>query len=530
MEKTNKKGNAFAAFLDRKFRVSERGSSVSQEIIAGIGAFLVAVCALLMNTQMIGTQYGNYAGAYLAVSLIAFIGTMVMGFIANLPLMVNANMALSTVMISLLSTNTGLTYANVLAVTFLAAIISLVIAATPLKDIFVKALPSGVRKALPVGLGLYVAITALNNTGLLTNGAINGAKDRSELDLLYFWLMIAGTILLFVYLGAKRKNALGSTYMMLIAAMWVIGIVWFMEYFVGGQTATTLVYQRVNLIVATDGASPYNIVYGFQQLRVGELFREGFNFAAYTEGGGNAAMFIIESVLTFVCMTIYGNVGYTDAAMAAGEMEDVSESDEKKVLVFGSALNVISAILGGSPVSVAPQSAMAAKDGGKTGLAAVTAGIGFLIALFNWIFFAIMATGTNGVGMWINDTDTKLTAYVQDTFIFADLIMVFAGLAMLRAIAKVDTKNLREFVPFAATLFGMAVMDNFVLAIAFGVAAYVILTLLSKERKELNIAVIILCVVLVVFAVIALYYGFNYVTVQQFGPFGGPGGGPMPGM
>ncbi len=519
MEKTNKKGNAFAAFLDQKFRVSERGSSVSQEIIAGIGAFLVAVCALLMNTQMIGTQYGNYAGAYLAVSLIAFCGTMIMGFVANLPLMVNANMALSTVMISLLSTNTGLTYANVLAVTFLAAIISLVIAVTPLKDIFVKALPAGVRKALPVGLGLYVAITALNNTGLLTDGAIAGAKDRSELDLLYFWLMIAGIVLLLVYIGAKRKNAFGSTYMMLIAAMWVIGIVWFMEYFVGGQTATTLVYQRVNLIVATDGASPYNIVYGFQQLNIGELFRNGFNFAAYTEGGGNAAMFIIESIITFVCMTLYGNLGYTDGAAAAGELE-ISEADEKKVLIFGSALNVVAPILGATPVSVAPQSAMTTRDGGKTGLAAVTAGIGFLIALFNWIFFAIMATGTNGVGMWINDTDTKLTAYVQDTFVFADLMMVFVGLAMLRAVAKIDTKNVREFVPFAATLFGMAVMDNFVLGIAFGVAAYVILTLLSKERKELNIGVIILCAVLVVFAVIALYFGFNYVTVvqQMFGP------------
>lgn len=374
MEKT-KKQSAIAGFLDHTFKITERGSTVKQEIKAGIGAFFIAVCALLMNTQLIGTYYGNYAGAYLAVSLVAFLGTMVLGIVCNLPLLMTANMSLSTVLISVMSANTGLTYANVLAVTLLAALIYLVVVLTPAKKILVDALPQGVRKALPAGIGLYVIYTALKNAGILTaEGTMASAADFSDLELFYFWLLMAGALILAIYVGVKRKNAIGSTYFVLIAAMWVCGIVFYMEYFVGGQTATTLVYQRVNLIFATDGASPYNIINGIQSLDIGLLFKEGFDFMAYTEAGGNAALFLIESICTFLFLGLYTNLGNAEGAAAAGGLEGFSESEEKKLLAVGAAANVIAPVLGGSPVTIAPQSAMETRDGGKTGLASAAAG------------------------------------------------------------------------------------------------------------------------------------------------------------
>ena len=375
-----------------------------------------------------------------------------------------------------------------------------------------------------MGVGGYVIYTAIKNTGLLkTEGAFASAKDLTNLDLFYFWLMIAGIVLLTVYMGFKRKNALGSTYFMLIAAMWVCGIVFYLEYFVGGQTATTLVYQRVNLIMATDGASPYNIINGISSLKLGSLFGQGFDFSAYTEAGGNAVLFIIESVLTFLFMGMYTNLGCTDGAMAAGDMGEVSAEDEKKILTAGAVVNVLSPILGGSPIAVGPQSAMETRDGGRTGLASVVAGIGFLIAVFNWIFFAIFATATNGVGMWINDTETKLAAYVQDGFVFADLLMVFIGAAMLKSIKKIDTTEQKEFIPFVITIIGIIFFENFVIGIAIGTVVYLLLKLISRERKEIQIPSIILTAVLAIFVVIALIYGGNYVTAVSNMGFGGPG-------
>ncbi len=524
MEKKEKSPGKLTLALDRMFKITERGSSVGNEVKAGIGAFCIAVCSLLLNAQIIGTSYGNYAGAYFAVSVIALLGTLLLGVLCNLPVLQTANMGISTALIALMGSNTGLTYANIMLVTFIAAIIYLVIVVTPLRRIFIDALPTGVKKALPVGIGVYVIYTALKNSGLVSaEGALASAKDLTNLDLFYFWLLIAGIVLVVIYMAAKRKNALGSTYFMLILAMWVGGIVFFLEYFVGGQTATTLVYQRVNLIFATDGAVPYNLANGIASLHVGELFKSGFDFSAYTEGGGNVALFIIESVLSFLFLGLYTNLGNYSGAMAAGDLdeEDWSAEGEKKALFVGAVANIVAPLLGGTLTTIGSQSAIQTKDGGKTGLSSLAAAVGFLIASCNWVFFAIFATSTNGVGMWINDTETKLAAYVQDTFIFADLIMVFAGIAMLKAVKNLDVKNMEEMIPFAATAVGAAFMGDLVIGIAFGAVLYCIVKLIGKDRKEMKPMTILLAVILLVYAFIALKYGGNYVTATA-----GPGGMP----
>lgn len=522
MEKKEKGLNAFSAKLDHLFRVTERGSSVGAEVKAGMGAFCIAVCALLMNTQTIGTYYGNYAGAYLAVSLIAFIGTLLLGVVCNLPVLQIANMGMSAALVSLLGSNTGLTYANVMFVTFLAAVIYLVIVVTPLKKIFIEAIPDGVKKALPVGIGLYVIGTALKNAGLVSaEGSFVSASGLTNLDWFYYVLLFVGIVLVIVYFAAGRKNPLGSTYLILILAMWVGGIVFYQEYFMGGQTATTVVYQRLNLVVATDGANPYNLFTGLSSLQFGKLFSEGLDFSAYTEAGGNVALFIVESVMTFLFLGMYTNLGNCRGALAAADLDDEkwAADGEKKALFIGAVLNVVSPLFGGTPTAIGSQSAVETKDGGKTGLASLIASIGFLIALFSWIFFALFATSTNGVGMWINDTETKLAAYVQDGFAFADLIMVFAGALMLKSVMKVNLKKAEEFVSFIATLVGIVFFQDLVLGVAIGTILYGVLKAISMVReknfKSFNVQVLVLVVIFAVYAFIALKYGGNYVTVSN---------------
>ena len=519
--KKEKKANPVSAFLDRTFKITERGSTVGQEAWAGAGAFCVAVCALLMNTQMIGTYYGNYAGSYFAVSLLTFIGTVVLGAVFNLPLMMTANLTLSTVMISMLGANTGLTYPNVLFVTFIAAVIALIVALTPLKMVLVDALPAGVRKALPVALGLYVIMTAVENTGLVSDGVLTAAQDYTNLENLYFWLAIAMMVLVTIYLAVKRTNAFGSTYFLIIAAMWVLGILFYLDYFLGGQTATTVVYQRLNLIVATDGASPYTIAAGISSLHIGQLFSEGLDFSEFTANGGNVALFIAQGVMTYLFLGMYTSLGDADGAQAAAGLAPLDAKTEKQVLITSSAANVVSPILGGSPLAVAPQSAMATKDGAKTGLSSVVAGIGFLIALFNWIFFALFVTGTNGVGMWINDTETKLAAYVQDSFLFADVIMIFVGIVMLKAVKEVAVDKKEEFLPFAAVLVLTVFGGNLVLGAAAGTILAFVLQLFEPDRKNTKLSFVLLTIIMIVYAYLVLQYGGDYLinTVASASPF-----------
>lgn len=499
-----KKQSGVSRALDKIFHFTERGSSMGSELTAGMGAFFISVCALIMNTQIIGGAYGSYAGSYLAVTLICLIGTVLLGVACNLPLVQTASMGLSAVLISMLGTDTGLTYANLMAVTFVAAVAYLVVVLTPAKKVLVDALPDGVKKAMPAAVGLYVALTALKNTGLVgADGSLTHASQLGTLDTYYFWLMAAGVLAFILFKAFHRRKPAVATFGILIGLMWVGGIVFFMDQFIGGQTAAIVVYQRLNLVVATDGASPYNLAAGLQSLNVGALFTEGFDFSGYT---GSVPLLFVQGVLNFLFLGLYTNLGNARAAAAAGDYggADWAVRPEARALAVGAALNVASPILGASPTSVGAQSAVASGDHGRSGLASLAAAVGYLIAIFSWVFIMFFATGTNGVGMWIEETETKLAAYVQDTFVFADLIMALTGASMLKGIRGLDTAKLTEFLPFAATVVAAAFLGNIALGVALGCVAYAICKAAGKDRGELTAPSIVLAAVMLIFTIVTL--------------------------
>lgn len=492
--------HGLSAALDHFFRFSERGSSLKTEIGAGCIAFFVAVCALIMNTQIIGAAYGNYAGSYLAATLLCFAGSLLLGLLCNLPLVQTANMALSAAVISMLSAAPGVTYWNLMAITLVAAVVYLLVALTPAKKFLVDLLPDGVRKALPVGLGLYTVVVALRYAGITADGALQSASGLMTLSRFYFWIMAAATLLYLIFKAIKKKNALLRTFGLMVGAMWIFGIVFYMDQFVGGQTASTIVYHRLNVFVATDGASPYNIGAGFAGLQLGRVFTEGFNFSGYN---GSVFLLFVQGILSFLFLGLYSNTTAVDAALTSAEAS-VDEASEKKIHVLGAALNVLAPILGVPAGSIGAESTAATEDGGKTGLSSVVASIGFLIASFTWLFVMFFATGTNGAGMWINDTEVKLAVYVNDTFAFADLVMVFVGAAMLKGLAKVDWKKAKEVAPFLVTVIGIACLGNLALGVALGVIAYAIAHFVSAERKEKAAVTAILCCLMLLFSVLSL--------------------------
>lgn len=499
-----KKQSGVSRALDKIFHFTERGSSMGSELTAGMGAFFISVCALIMNTQIIGGAYGSYAGSYLAVTLICLIGTVLLGVACNLPLVQTANMGLSAVLISMLGTDTGLTYANLMAVTFVAAVVYLIVVLTPARKVLVDALPDGVKKAMPAAVGLYVALTALKNTGLTgADGSLTHASQLGTLDTYYFWLMAAGVLVFILFKAFHRRKPAVATFGILIGLMWVGGIVFFMDQFIGGQTAAIVVYQRLNLVVATDGASPYNLAAGLQSLNVGTLFTEGFDFSGYT---GSVPLLFLQGVLNFLFLGLYTNLGSTKAAAAAGGYDEQAYAGqaEARALAVGAALNVASPILGASPTSIGAQSAVASGDHGRSGLASLAAAVGYLIAIFSWVFIMFFATGTNGVGMWIEETETKLAAYVQDTFVFADLIMALTGASMLKGIRGLDTAKLTEFLPFAATVIAAAFLGNIALGVALGCVAYAICKAAGKDRGELTAPSIVLAAVMLIFTIVTL--------------------------
>ncbi len=489
----------------------------------------------MVNANVINGSCGNVAGCYFAMTLAAFPGTLASGLFSKKPVLVGPNLLITTMAVALIGANDSLTYGNVLVAMLIGVIVSFILGATPLRKIFVDGIPKGVRKALPAAIGLYVCIQALENTGLMNAGTLASAGVLEDLNVLYFWLLLAGILIFVVYRAAGRVNAYGSTYVILIALMWVIGISFFMEDFVGGQTATTLVYQRVNLIVATDGASPYTIAGGISSLNLG-LLSSGFDFSAFSDAGGNTALFLIENGFLFGATILYWNTGVLDTVTD-------DEKAQTKAICTTSLAGLIAVVLGVPALTVSECSTLAKKDGAENGQSAAAASVGYLVALFSWVFFALSATTTNGVGMWISETETKLAAYVQDGFAFNALLLVLLGGSMVFAafeslLKETDIKaekseengkeEKKESIPsslrvsFTLTFLGIALSGNLVAGMALGIAAAFLLLAFEEKKRALTKNLILITAIFAVFGFLTFRYGTNFITVVQQMMMGGP--------
>ncbi len=501
-----KKPNPVSAFFDKFFHFSERGGTLSSEIGAGIGAFLIAAASFLMNTQIIGSIYGNYAGSYLAITLVAMIGTILLGIITNRPLVMSANLALSTSMVSLVGAHSGMTYSNLVVLTTFASLIALAISVSPLGKKVADVLPVSVRKALPIAVGLLVMVEAINASGIVSDSGFAqlGWGGENSLQSVYVVLAIVSVVAFIAMKALHVRKTAFRLFGTLIGLMWAFGIIFFNEYFIGGQTATIAVYHRVNTFFTTDGASCYNIGLGFSSVKWGSLFTEGFDFSA-VEGAG---LVWIKGLVIFTVFALFGNVGYVHAAATTGDyVKDGFKVDEtQKSLMVVNGVNTVSGAVFAAPMaSVSSSSAILSNDEAKTGLSSIITGIGFFIMMFTWIVLGLTATGTHGVGMWVELSETKLTAYVQDTFLFADIIMVLVGATMLKGLKNIELKSPREVAAVIATIAGTLIVKDLGFGIALGVLADVLFSFFEKKEEDNNIVKYASLVVALGYVVLAMF-------------------------
>jgi len=489
-----KKTNGFAAVLDKRFRFSERGSTAGREIKAGLSVFFISVCALFMNIQILIDAYANdipYCGLYLGATIIAFIGTLLVGIICNLPLVQTASLSLSTVMISMLGTSSGLTYANLLAVTFAAAIVYLIVMLIPaLRSFIFHLIPESVRKALPAAMGLYIAAVALEKMGIiegsslasLSDQALGGATTSPYVRLCVFAGMIGFALVLFF---KKRKSDTP------VFSGFLVGtLIFFLIASVAGGIAFTYVFTQNRIWIGVNPDSlgeMYTIAQGLKELSVGAVFKEGFDFSAYTAAGGNTVWLFVQAVLMFLFLGMYESEASIQGADLNGTIleEQKYEKVTGSVLLINAVTNVIAPIIGAAPLSIGKQSAVATTDGSKTGLSSVVCAIGYFIAMFTWIPFVIFATYTKSVPEY-GHAGFVFPNVIYATFQIADAVMLIIGLQMLKGFAKLKDAEVEYIASFTVTAVMTVFTQNICYGAAIGVIVYVLLKLVSLKKQEIQ--------------------------------------------
>lgn len=515
-----KKGPVYKA-LNKFFKLNARGTDIQTEVFAGILMFAEVVCMAAVSAQLLSANAGisDFSTVYFGIILMTILSTIITGLVCNAPLVQSVSMGAVVLIVSAL--NQGFTLGNVLLIALVSNIIYfIVMAVPPVRNFIFGAVPEGVKKALPAALGGYLLVYGLSQLNLLRQTTYNyvdvleGKAAAGEalkywgvnvLDLSlnnaadFGWYAHAaivtaavGVVLMIVLHALKRKHATVVSFglsLLVFAALWAIRAN-FTDYYL--YAFITPAYGGMYFY---DGLT--RIFGEFSYTMLFSAFRTGTDFASYSASlaeGASVIPGIVMSVLAFLVLGVSETgAAVSGTAYAAGTYNKegrISFINRKKMGKAGEFLNVFSVTalcacagcaVGAGPISARPESAVGGKEGGKTGLAALTAGLLFIISLFNLVFAGILQDGIAVMG-----------------------VLLFTAVYLMTSLKNCDLTDITLAAGPVMTVAAAAVSQNLGMAVFCGIIADTLMKVCSGKAKEVHAGSWIFAVCGIAFLVLRL--------------------------
>ena len=357
------------SWLDRRFKISERGSTVRTEIVAGVATWLTMAYILFVNPAVLGflgvkglEGHGlPFAQVLTVTALAAGVMTIAMGLYANYPFALAAGLGLNAFVAFSLVAGHGLSFPDAMGVIVAEGILITVLVLTGLREAILHAIPMDLKRAIGIGIGLFIAFIGLVNAGIVIHPAggspvvaLNG--DLTSFPILVFAIGLALTAAL---VARRMKGAL------------LIGIV-------ATTIIATIINEAKHLTIWSDGitALPHKVVASPDFHLVGK-----FSFHFWSALGAGTAIAVVLSVMLSDFFDTMGTV--VGIAGEAGLLdEDGRLPGIKRVLLIDSLAAVAGGVTSSSSNTTFIESASGVSEGGRTGLTAVVVGLLFLLAIF----------------------------------------------------------------------------------------------------------------------------------------------------
>lgn len=441
-------------------------TTVKTEIVSGIVTFLAMAYILTLNPLLMlnmfaGDQYAHlYSSVFVATALGGFLGTLLMAIYAKLPLAQAPGLGLNSMVGGLLGGSLigfALSFGNAMLLVLLAGVLFLLLSILKLhgvsiREIIYKAIPETVRKAISVGIGLFIAIIGLANAGIVTagDGTVIGMVKFSSWDMAVigpalvclFGFFVIAVLSHFDVKGAVIIGILAATLLGMVPAIGVTqwsGETWkFWEHFQGFFSFDT----------ASGGTFLASLT-------------EGFKFA-----DGVPVMSLVMVVITFCMVDMFDTMGTcVGCCSAAGLMtEDGVPVNYNKIMIADSVATAAGALIGTSTVTTFVESGAGISAGGKTGLTALTTAALFLLSIFFLPLFASIPGAA------------------------ASSALIWVGCLMLRGIKDVKVDEVKDVVPSFLTIAMMPFGYSITTGIGLGILSYVLIALCSYAAEWVKYA------------------------------------------
>jgi len=462
--------------LDKFFKITERGSTVGTEIRGGLVTFFAMSYIIVLNPLIIGTVKdgtGNFLGggsggpnlAMVAATtaLVAGVMTILMGLVANFPLALAAGLGLNAVVAFSIASLPGVTWPDAMGIVVLEGLIILLLVLTGFREAVFRAVPVELKTAISVGIGLFIALIGLVDSGFVTTG-VGTPLQLGRTGSLAGWpivVFVFGLILMIVLMTRKVRGAI------------LISII----------TATVLavVLEAVAKVGARGAHNPLGWSLDVPALPKKIFAAPDFSLIGHFSLFGSVSKLGIVAVVLLVFSIMLADFFDTMGTMVAiGAEANLLDKNgtpprTREILVVDS----LAAAAGGAG-SVSSntsyiESATGVGDGARTGLASVVTGIAFLLATFLAPLVAIVP------------------------YEAATPALVIVGFLMMMQVAGISWKNYELAIPAFLTIILMPFTYSITVGIGAGFVSFVILKLTVRKAKEIHPLMWISAVLFVVY-------------------------------
>jgi AGZA family xanthine/uracil permease-like MFS transporter len=423
--------------LERLFRLSEYKTSVRTEIAAGLTTFLTMAYIIFVNPQILGAARMPVGAVFTATCVAAAIGCFLMAFLANYPIALAPGMGLNAYFAFGVVGGMGYTWQVALGCVFISGVIFLIISLLPLREWIVNAIPKSLKMAIAAGIGLFLALIALKNAGIVVGNEATLVTHGK----LTSWPVLM-TVLGFALIVALEYRKIMGGVLIGILAVTVVSIA-------AGQ-------QQLAGIVDM----PPSIAPVLFQMDLAGAFKVG----------------LVTVVFAFLFVDLFDNTGTLIAlAHRGGFMKaDGTVPKLRRVLISDSAAAMIGAAVGTSTTTSYIESASGINAGGRTGLTAAVVGVMFLLALF----FSPLAG--------------SIPPYATAP------ALLYVACLMARGLTEVEWDDITESAPAVITAIAMPFTFSIAEGISFGFISYTAIKLAAGRMRDIHPAVGILSVLFVI--------------------------------
>ena len=409
--------------MEKFFKLKERKTTVRIEVMAGITTFLTMAYILAVNPGILSATGMEFSKVFSATAISSAIATLIMALMANLPFALAPGMGLNAFMAFTVVLGMGYSWQFALTAVFVEGIIFIILTFVNIREAIINSIPDNIKKAIGVGIGLFIAFIGMQNAGIIVDGAtlvsLNPTWLKGDAGLALLGLVITGVLLAFKVQGALLIGIIATT---------IIGIPLGITKYAGGSYVPP---------------APYFFPFEFSN-----IFTVDF----------------VIIMFTFLFVDMFDTVGTLIGCATKADMikPDGTIPNVKEALFADSVGTTVGAILGTSTVTTYVESSAGVVEGGRTGLTALVVAILFALSLFFEPLFGSIPSAATAPAL------------------------ILVGVFMITPVTKIEWNDMTEAIPAFLTIIFMVVAYSIADGIMFGILSYVVLKLFSKKGKEIT--------------------------------------------